>query len=76
MTSSVGGLGAVASFLSLAIVGLVSDDELMVRSAYLAMHPLTSFVVVPLALVSLGIGITQSLTSRGDWCGIGGSLRS
>lgn len=63
VTSSVGWLGAVASFLSLAIVGLVSDDELMVRSAYVAMQPLTSFVIVPLALASLVIGITQSLTS-------------
>lgn len=63
VTSSVGWLGAVASFLALAIVGLCGNDELIVRSVYLAMQSLTSLVIVPLALASLVIGIAQSLTS-------------
>jgi hypothetical protein len=37
VASSVGWLGAVASFLALAIVGLTSQNAQMVRGAYLVM---------------------------------------
>lgn len=63
VTSSVGWLGAVAAFLALAIVGLVGDDAQNVRAAYLAMGPITSFVIVPLAVASLLVGIVQSLAT-------------
>jgi hypothetical protein len=61
ITSSVGLLGAVASFLVLAIAGLTSQDTRMVRAAYLAMELTTWFVIVPLAVASLLSGIIQSL---------------
>ena len=47
VTSSVGWFGAVAAFLALAIVGLTSPDPPVVRAAYLAMHLVTWFVIVP-----------------------------
>ena len=58
---SVGWLGAVAAFLGLAVVSLVSDDAQTVRGAYLVMEPVGWFVLVPLALASLLTGLVQSL---------------
>ncbi len=45
VTSSVGWLGAVAAFLALAVAGLSSRDDTMVRAAYIAMHVTTWFTV-------------------------------
>lgn len=61
VTSSVGWLGAVASFLALAIAGVVSQDTQTVRGAYLAMEVTTWFVIVPLAFASLLTGLVVSL---------------
>lgn len=59
--SSVGWLGAVASFLALAVAGLSSQDAQMVRAAYLAMGLTGWFVILPLSLASLLTGLIQSL---------------
>jgi len=61
VTLSVGWLGAVASFLALAITGLLGQDAQRVRGAYLAMDSITWWVIVPLSLTSLASGIVQSL---------------
>jgi len=61
ITTSVGWLGAVGSFLVLSIAGLTSRDAEIVRSAYLAMNVIGEFVVVPLSLAALVTGIVQSL---------------
>ena len=61
VVSSVGWLGAVASFLALAVVGLTSGDAQTVRGAYLVMEPAAWFVLVPLAFASLLTGLVQSL---------------
>lgn len=61
VTSSVGWLGAVASFLALAIAGLVSRDVQTVRAAYVAMEVTTWSVIVPLAFASLLTGLIVSL---------------
>jgi hypothetical protein len=61
VTSSVGWIGAVAAFLALAIAGVGSQDAQIVRSAYLAMHLITWFVIVPLCLAALSTGVVQSL---------------
>ncbi len=59
--SSVGWLGTVVSFLALALVGVTSNDNQMVRSAHLAMELIARFVIVPLAIASLVTGLVQSL---------------
>lgn len=64
VTSSVGWLGAVASFLALAIAGAVSQDAQTVRGAYLAMEVTTWFVIVPLAFASLLTGLVVSLGTQ------------
>ena len=61
VVSSVGFLGAVASFLVLGIAGLTSQDVETVRGAYTAMYPIGLFAIVPLCLAALLTGIVQSL---------------
>ena len=53
ITVTVGWLGAVASFLALAIAGVTSQDVQMVSSVYLAMEVITRYVIVPLSLAPL-----------------------
>jgi hypothetical protein len=62
--SSVGWLGAVAGFLALAVAGLTSRDPQLVRGAYLATDLITRFVIVPLSISSLLIGLVQGLGTR------------
>ena len=61
VASSVGWLGAVAGFLALAVAGLNSQDDQLVRAAYLAMELTAQLVIVPLALASVLTGLVQSL---------------
>lgn len=61
ITSSVGWLGAVVSFLALAIVGLTRSEEQTVRAAYVAMELVVWIAIVPLAIASLVTGLVQSL---------------
>jgi hypothetical protein len=61
IASSVGWLGAVASFLALAVAGLISRDAQIVRATYLAMELTAWFVIVPLSFASPLTGIVQSL---------------
>lgn len=64
VASSVGWLGAVAGFLALAVAGLTSPEVQMLRAAYLAMEPITRFVIVPLALGSVLTGLVQALGTQ------------
>lgn len=61
VTFSVGWLGAVAGFLALALTGLNSKDDQLVRGAYLAMNLTGWFVIVPLSFGSLVTGLIQAL---------------
>lgn len=61
VTSSVGLLGSIAAFLALAVAGLITQEERIVRAAYLAMDLIARFVIVPLAFASLLTGLIQSL---------------
>lgn len=61
VTSSVGWLGAVASFLALAVAGLIGTDEQTVRSVYVATELTTWAVIVPLAFASVLTGLIVSL---------------
>ncbi|HYT69137.1 MAG TPA: hypothetical protein VEL51_22130 [Vicinamibacterales bacterium] len=61
VTSSVGWLGAVAGFLALAVAGVTIQDPQTVRAAYLSMHLITWFVIVPFSLAGFLTGLVQSL---------------
>jgi hypothetical protein len=61
VSTSVGWLGAVVTFLALAVTGLTRQDAQLVRAAYLAMEVTGWFVLVPLSLASLLTGLVQAL---------------
>src|SRR5437879_499958 len=60
---SVGLLGAIAGFLALAVAGLTSQNDQMVRAAYPAMQLIARFVILILAFASLLTGLIQSVGS-------------
>ncbi|MEP6828445.1 MAG: hypothetical protein ABJA10_10270 [Aestuariivirga sp.] len=61
VTTSVGLLGAVASFLLLSIFGIVSSNAQLVQSSYVLLMPLSTYLILPLVVASLLIGIISSL---------------
>lgn len=73
ISSSVGWLGSLAAFLALSIAGVAGDDPQVVRAAYVAMHVVTWFVVVPFSLASLITGLIQSLGTQWACSGTIGS---
>ena len=64
VTCSVGWLGAVGSFLALALVGLTSHDEQRARAVYVAMDVVAWLLILPLSLASPATGIVQSLATQ------------
>jgi hypothetical protein len=61
ITSSVGWLGVVLGFLALALTGLASRDERVVRGVYVSMHVMTWWAIVPLSSLSFATGLLASL---------------
>lgn len=61
---SVGWLGAVVAFFSLAATGLTGRDPQAVRAAYVAMDVIARSVIVPFALASLLTGTAVALGTR------------
>ena len=59
--SSVGWMGSVGAFLSLAIAGLLSENTTVVRSSYIAMELIGRYIIVPLSFATLATGLIQSL---------------
>ena len=64
VTTSMGWLGAVVSFVALSIVGLLSHQPQVVRSCYVAMNIVGAAVIVPLSLTALLTGIVQSTVTH------------
>jgi hypothetical protein len=62
--SSIGWFGAVAVFLTFALIGMTSQDRELVRAGYLAMQLTGWFTIVPFAALSLGSGIVLSLGTK------------
>lgn len=61
VTTSVGWLGAVIVFLALAVLGITSSDPATARGAYLVMQPAGTYVLVPLAVLSLTTGVISGV---------------
>ena len=61
--SSVGWIGAVVASLALAVAGLASQDDRVVRAAYLVLEPLGWCALVPFSVASLLTGLIQGLGS-------------
>jgi hypothetical protein len=58
---SVGWIGAVVAYLALGVSAVTSQDDQMVRGAWIAMELIGWFVIVPLALAALLTGLVMSL---------------
>jgi hypothetical protein len=63
IASSVGWFGAVLTFLAVAIVGVTTADDHVVRAANVIAEPVVWFVVLPFAVASLLTGLVSSLGS-------------
>lgn len=61
VTASVGWLGAVVAYLVLAIIALTSQQEQLIRAAYLSLEVIGWFAIVPLCVTAVITGLIQSL---------------
>jgi len=61
ITTSVGWLGAVVAYLALDVAAVTGQDVQLVRGAYLAMAVLAGYVIVPMALASVLVGVVNAL---------------
>jgi hypothetical protein len=61
VTSSVGWLGAVGSFLALAVAGLTTQNAEIVRAMYIGMELTGWYVIVPFCLAAMITGLVMSL---------------
>lgn len=64
ITVSVGWLGAVAVFLSLAITSILSKNVQAVNAACMAMEISAWFIILPFCIASLVTGIIQALITK------------
>jgi hypothetical protein len=61
ITTSVGWLGAVAAYIALDVAAITGQNADMVRAAWLARDVTVRYVIVPLALASVLIGVVNAL---------------
>jgi hypothetical protein len=61
VVSSVGWLGAVIAYIALDVTAVTSPDVQVARGAYIAMEIMAVYVIVPLALASVLVGIINAL---------------
>lgn len=61
VATSVGFVGAVATFLVLAVAGFTAPDTRTVSAAYIANDVIAWYVILPLSFAALVTGLTQSL---------------
>lgn len=63
IVTAVGWLGAVVAYLPLDVIATTGQDQQAVRAAFFAMDAMLLWCIVPLALVSVLIGIANALIS-------------
>lgn len=61
--ASVGWYGAILAYIALNVPLLTSENEQVLRGAYLMMRPVLLYVIVPLAVASTMTGIVQALVT-------------
>lgn len=61
LTVSVGWIGAVVAFLVLVVGAWTSQDERVLRGAWIAMEAIGWYAIVPLAIASLATGLVMAL---------------
>ena len=63
VVSSVGWLGAVCAYASLDVAAVTSPDIQLVRGAYVAMELIAYSAIVPLALVTVVVGLVTACST-------------
>jgi uncharacterized membrane protein len=63
--ASIGWIGSVATYIALGVLAAANADDLIKRSAWIAMEFTGWYVIVPLAVLSLATGIITS--TSGGW---------
>ncbi|WP_206074514.1 DUF2269 domain-containing protein [Antribacter gilvus] len=61
IASSVGWLGAIVAYIALNVPIYASDDQQIVRAAYVMMEPVLRYALIPLAAIALVTGMVQAL---------------
>lgn len=64
IVASVGWMGAVAAFIVLDAATVASEDEPLLRAAYIGMDLITKWAVVPLAFLASTSGVAISLGTK------------
>ena len=64
ITFSIGWIGAVTVFLVLAITGLINQDIVVSRAAYIAIELSAVYVIVPFCLASFFTGVVQAVGTK------------
>lgn len=64
VATSVGWFGAVLAYLALDVTATTGQDDATVRGAYAAMEVTVDYVVVPLAMASVLIGLLNAVGTR------------
>lgn len=63
VTTSVGAAGAVAAFLALSIAGSVTINSSLARACFVANAVIAQYVILPLIVSAIAIGVMQALTT-------------
>lgn len=63
VTTSVGAAGAVAAFLALSITGSITVDSSLARACFVANAVIAQYVILPLVVSAIAIGVMQALTT-------------
>ena len=64
LTFSVGWIGAAAGYIGLGVAAVRSQDDVIVRAAWMAMELTGWFVIVPLAVLSLLTGVVMAIGTK------------
>jgi hypothetical protein len=64
LTVSVGWIGAVLAYVALGVASVTSEQDATIRSAWTAMELIGWWVIIPLALASLGTGVIMSVGTK------------
>jgi hypothetical protein len=59
-----GWIGAVVTYLAIAVVALTTDDNALLRGSFTLMERLAWIVILPFNLLSLASGVTSALMSQ------------
>ncbi len=64
LTVAVGWIGSVLAYLALGLAAMTTDDDEILRAAWIAMDLTGWYVIVPLAIASIATGLIMALGTK------------